>query len=49
VKKGIEEGTKFVLVLSSYKMGLTGRDSKCEDRARMQAGDCTALKDSYEP
>ncbi len=30
-------------------MGLTGIDSKCKDRARMQAGVCTALKDSYEP
>ena len=30
------------------KMGLTGIDSKCKDRARMQAGVCTALKDSYE-
>lgn len=30
------------------KMGLTGFDSKCKDRARMQAGVCTALKDSYE-
>ncbi len=29
------------------QMGLTGIDSKCKDRARMQAGVCTALKDSY--
>ncbi len=42
-------GTKFALPLSKYKMGLTGIDSKCKDRARMQAGVCTALKDSYEP
>jgi len=28
-------------------MGLTGFDSKCKERARMQAGVCTALKDSY--
>lgn len=31
------------------QMGLTGIDSKCKDWARMQAGVCTALKDSYEP
>lgn len=30
------------------QMGLTGFDSKCKDRACMQAGVCTALKDSYE-
>jgi hypothetical protein len=29
------------------QMGLTGIDSKCKNRARMQAGVCTALKDSY--
>lgn len=29
------------------QMGLTGIDSKCKDRARMQAGVCTALKNSY--
>lgn len=42
-------GTKNMLPLSSHlQMGLTGIDSKCKDRARMQAGVCTALKDSYE-
>lgn len=30
-------------------MGLTGFDSRSEDWARMQAGVCTALNDSYEP
>jgi hypothetical protein len=30
-----------------FQMGLTGIDSKCKNRARMQAGVCTALKDSY--
>ena len=30
-------------------MGLTGIDSKCELRARMQAGVCTALNHSYKP
>lgn len=30
------------------QMGLTGIDSRCNHRARMQAGVCTALKDSYE-
>jgi len=34
----------FVIV---FQMGLTGIDSKCKNRARMQAGVCTALKDSY--
>lgn len=29
------------------QMGLTGFDSRSEDWARMQAGVCTALKDSY--
>jgi hypothetical protein len=34
--------------LCTYSMGLTGFDSRCNHRARMQAGVCTALKDSYE-
>jgi hypothetical protein len=38
-----------VRFVNSFKMGLTGFDSRCKDWARMQAGVCTALKDSYEP
>jgi len=34
----------FVILI---QMGLTGFDSKCNHRARMQAGVCTALKNSY--
>lgn len=36
----------FVIDLNSYTKGLTGFDSRCEDRARMQAGVCTALNNS---
>ena len=32
--------------LCTYFMGLTGFDSRCNHRARMQAGVCTALKNS---
>ena len=39
---------KFPYFCLPNKMGLTGFDSRCRDRARMQAGVCTALKDSYE-
>ena len=36
----------FSPYLCTYSMGLTGFDSRCNHRARMQAGVCTALKDS---
>lgn len=38
---------KTLTFVSLAIMGLTGIDSKCKNRARMQAGVCTALKDSY--
>jgi len=40
---------KTLTFVTLSQMGLTGIDSKCKNRARMQAGVCTALKDSYEP
>ncbi len=39
-----ENTINFVIQI---QMGLTGFDSKCKDRARMQAGVCMALKNSY--
>jgi hypothetical protein len=39
---------KLDYICHPNKMGLTGFDSKCKDRARMQAGVCTALNHSYE-
>ncbi len=36
-----------VSFVNLIQMGLTGFDSRSEDWARMQAGVCTALKDSY--
>ena len=36
----------FSPYLCIYSMGLTGFDSRCNHRARMQAGVCTALKNS---
>jgi hypothetical protein len=38
---------KTITFVILSQMGLTGIDSKCKNRARMQAGVCTALKDSY--
>ena len=38
----------FYPYLCTNSKGLTGFDSRCNHRARMQAGVCTALKDSYE-
>jgi len=35
----------FVFEMNPYQ-GLTGFDSRCEDRACMQAGVCTALNNS---
>ena len=44
--------TWYIVLYSPYlctnSKGLTGFDSRCNHRARMQAGVCTALKDSYE-
>jgi hypothetical protein len=47
VYRNRQRNQKTLTFVILSQMGLTGIDSKCKNRARMQAGVCTALKDSY--